>query len=438
MGMRERRRRDRQAEESLSYQDRKSLRRAKLSFFLTIIIGTFLIVLTIGIAVPVTQSETHLKQVENTLKNAARAAENYRGDDLEISDEDGFNLNSYFACRVDNMDISDGSLQESDLIWELGNEEIYSLLLEDSGALRSVLNSANEESVTVGNYQFYCQASDDHTIIVAADNSEFISAFTAGTITLEVLLVIGFLLISGISVSLTGIVFRPVVESMSAQRKFVGDASHELKTPLAVIKADTDLLLNGKDASDPELNWIRSIQEESDRMSETIQDLVTISSLESSFHLQKVEDMSRLINDVALSFDAICFEKGIYYTVRRVDPGVRVNCSSEDTRKLLEELFGNAVKYAEGNPPTIDVSFELGKMSAVFTISNSGCTIKEEDKERVFDRFYRTAEMRASGRAGSGLGLSICKSICEKNKFKISCTSNLGRSTTFTVEMPLS
>ena len=424
-------------DQQLSSADRSALNHSKRTFFLIIMIGIICISLAIGIAIPIVQAASHSTFVNRTMKEALRLAESIDEPDDYPQTGNIENFNTfYIAClKSDMVDQEADSISESAFIWEVGNEGLMDFVHTSPA---KVLAAVESGWATSDDFALAGMISKRGDILIAGiDNSEFNSYFVTSIITLEVLLLVAICIFALLTGWIARKVFEPVVESMIAQRKFVGDASHELKTPLAVIRADADILMSGKDPSAPEVKWIESIQTQADRMSTTIKNLVTISSLESSFHLQKIENMSQLIDDVSLSFDAICFEKGVYYNIVRLDPGVRVECSAEDTRKLLEELFGNAVKYAEGNPPKIEVSFELRKNCAVLSITNTGCTIAPEEKERVFDRFYRTASMRAQNEGGSGLGLSICRSICEKNRFKISCEPVMGDHTTFRVIMPL-
>ncbi len=424
-------------DQQLSAADRSALNHSKHTFFLIIMIGIVCIALAIGIAIPIVQSASHNTFVSRTIDEALRLADTI--DEPNEYPESGNieNFNTFYIACIDSesFDGEADSISDDAFLWEVGNEKLMEFVHASPAKVATAVETGWASS---DSYGLKGKISKEGDILIAGiDNSEFNSYFVTSTIALEVLLLAAICIFALLTGWLARKIFEPVVESMIAQRKFVGDASHELKTPLAVIRADADILMSGKDHTDPEAKWIASIQAQADRMSTTIKDLVTISSLESSFHLHKVENMSQLIDDVSLSFDAVCFEKGVYYSVVRLDPGVRVECSAEDTRKLLEELFGNAVKYAEGNPPRIEVSFELRKTCAVLSITNTGCTIAPEEKERVFDRFYRTASMRAQGKAGSGLGLSICRSICEKNKFKITCEPVMGDHTTFKVVMPL-
>ncbi|HBR85839.1 MAG TPA: hypothetical protein DEA32_01475 [Firmicutes bacterium] len=419
-------------EASLSQGDQESLKKSKNSLRYIIFFGVFLLTLIIGIAVPVVQDGIHQDSVQNglkmTLDNAGDMDWNSSKTNLVTEHIDTV------IARFDRTALDDGKLEPSEYA-VIGNGNLLKALSDgDLNSLKALFDSSRYDD---GYLTFSCREVGDYIYLAGQDSTEFYRSFVPGTITLEILLSLSYLVICLVSNHLIDKAFRPVIDSMITQHKFVGDVSHELKTPLAVISASTDLLMNSaKDGSDQK-KWLNSIQDQTDRMSHTIKDLVTISSLESSFRLQKVEDMSTIVRDVSLSFDAVCFERGIYYTFERIDSGCMVNCNSDDARKLFEELLGNAVKYAEGNPPSITASFVRNKNKAILTITNTGCTIKEEEKNRVFDRFYRTSLMRAEGRNGSGLGLSICQSICEKNGFRISCLPEYGKQTTFEVEMNL-
>lgn len=414
---------------------KRTLRKFTVFFF-----GIFaIIILAVGIAVPLVQQTSHTNSVNSTLTEILGRVIGLVEEDGESSaDTEAVQGFPYFICSVDSSALDDGSIDSEEISWLYGESEYSSYVEEHYSVIFRVFSG---DVTSSGNYMFMIREGNDGTIyLVGTDESDYQSSMRAGVITLEALLVLSFIALCILSAAIILRIFRPVVNTVIEQKKFVGDASHELKTPLAVIKADTELLMNSPGTTDSQKKWLVSIEKQANDMSNTIANLVELSSINSSFHIDKDEDVSALINECCLAIDAICFEKGIYYESHDIQAGIRVKCNADEVKKLVEELLNNAVKYSEskdGNPPYIAVSFHMVGLKAELAIENTGCTIDESEKERIFDRFYRTDTTRSGQAEGSGLGLYLCRSICEKNKFTISCEPEKGVKTTFRVVMPL-
>lgn len=426
--------------DSLTGDDKKLVLEAKKNF-LVIFLSIFIaIALAIGISVPVILSSLHDTRVNHDLTTALNKSIDTDFDDFDAGEFDLDELSwasNIFSCRIPSSALEDGKVEADEIEWLFG-ENNFSEELNNNAEYTSEL-FARQDRTADFNIVYLSGANADmsYYYLVGNDITDFNNYFYPSIITLEVLLVVSTILLGISAYFLANLIFRPVVSAMVAQRQFVGDASHELKTPLAVIKADCEVLLRQLGDDSPSATWINAMKDQADRMTATIQELVTLSSLDSSFHIQQEVDMTQIVNDVCLSFDAVCFEKGIDYNLEHLDLNVKVKCDPEYVRKLLEELLNNAVKYASGKPPKIRVYFTLEKGYALLKISNTGCNIKAEDIPHVFDRFYRTAEMRASTKGGTGLGLSICKAIADKNGFTISVDAKYDEETSFIVKMPL-
>lgn len=242
---------------------------------------------------------------------------------------------------------------------------------------------------------------------------------------------------------LSGWALKPVSEAWDRQKRFIADASHELKTPLAVILANTDIL--SKDASIlPESDarrWIESTAEEAGHMKGLVNDLLELARADEGAAgigdvLKKEElDFSDLVSSAALEFDAVAFERGVGIS-EKVEPGITVHGDGEWLGRLVRILIDNAVKYAAvGSEVTVGLDRHGKAVSLV--VNNAGETIPPEDLEHIFDRFYRSdkARTRKDGAGGFGLGLAIAKAITEAHGGTISCQSTDKGGTTFTVTL---
>lgn len=423
--------------ESLSGQDKKSLTEAHRNFLLIFTSIFAIAAMIIGISIPLILSDIHETRIRDRLQIAIDDIDSLSEQDKDTIKPENENLewmSQIFICDIPASATDDGVVTFAEIDWIWGSPYFKDMLSKNPEWNCSLFKKSESADFSA---LFQTQRSGDRIILAGSDIRDFNNYFYPAVIALESMLIIAAVAMTFAAFGLSNLIFKPVIESMINQRKFIADASHELKTPLAVIKADCELL--SKELSDDEkkLKWLQAMRDQTDRMASTIHDMVMLSSLESSLAIQKTINMSELVNDVALSFDAICFEKDIDYCLDHRDLNVQVKCDPESVRKMLEELLSNAVKYATGKPPKVDIFFTLEKGYALFTVTNTGCMIRQEEVARLFDRFYRTADMRAESKGGTGLGLSICRTICEKNNFTIWAEAQYGVQTTFKVKMPL-
>ena len=229
---------------------------------------------------------------------------------------------------------------------------------------------------------------------------------------------------------------RPVKEAFDKQKQFIADASHELKTPLAVINTNADVLLsNGEDSISNQAKWLHYIKSEAERMAKLTNDLLYLTQLDYS-EVKMIFtdfDLSEKVENVILAMEAVVFERNIAldYTI---EPGLIIHGNSEQIQQVVMILLDNAVKYTN-NAGSINISLKRNHANVLLSVSNSGEGIAPEHIGRIFDRFYRTDKSRARKSGGYGLGLAIAKTIVEQNGGKIHVKSILNERTTFTVEL---
>ena len=245
-----------------------------------------------------------------------------------------------------------------------------------------------------------------------------------------------------IAFGLSSWMLEPVEEAWNQQRQFVADASHELKTPLAVIIANNQILLKDEGIPKESMRWIESTADESIHMKGLVEDLLELArtdeTIAGSAGIMKSDrvDFSALVENAALEFDAIAFERGTSID-EHIASDVSVQGDQEWLARLCKILVDNACKYA--SPGTVvSVSLEKDGKRCKFTVNNKGNTIDAEDLPHVFDRFYRTdkARSRSSKASGFGLGLAIAKGIVTAHNGTIAATSDETNGTTFEVVLP--
>lgn len=311
------------------------------------------------------------------------------------------------------------------MLTDLDTEELEALAAEVAGK--------EEPSGVLSPYRLrYAKRSRENgTVIAFADISmehrslmELVkNSLIIGSLTL--------LVFFGASVLLARWAVRPVETAWNQQKQFVGDASHELKTPLTVILSNADMILTHP-REDPE-RWARNILAEAQHMKGLTQDLLSLARSESSDCSPVLEtvDLSYLVTDSVLSFEPAAFEQG-HELLHEEEPDLTVQGDASALSQLCGILLDNALKYSSPGG-SVRVSLKSAGKLARLTVSNEGIPIPKEDLTRIFERFYRSDPARHG--EGYGLGLAIAQRIAEQHRGKIWAESANGVNT-FTVTLP--
>ena len=222
-----------------------------------------------------------------------------------------------------------------------------------------------------------------------------------------------------------------------ARNQFVSDASHELKTPLSTMKILIETLLY-QDPMDPELakEFLGDANKEIDRLSGIIQDLLTLVHMDSGDAPMKMTEvsLSDVVSDTVSRLLPLSRERGIEMNCLIRDQ-ITVQGNAVKLSQVCYNLIDNALKYT---PRGGLVRMELAKngKKAVFRVADNGVGIPAEDKQRVFDRFYRVDKTRSRETGGTGLGLAIVKQIVQMHGGDVSLESEEGKGSTFEVTLP--
>ncbi len=219
-------------------------------------------------------------------------------------------------------------------------------------------------------------------------------------------------------------VTKPIKDSIQNEKRFISDASHELKTPLTIISANVEVMTDGQPNE-----WADNIKSQTKRMQKLVEEMLELSKLDESIAVRKKVkhekfSLSDKTLEVVMPFDPIAYEKHIEFNYEILH-NVDIYSDPDDYKKVLGVLVENAVKYTAGK---IDINLQKkNKNTYELVVENTGCGIKNADKDRVFERFYRSDASRASSTGGSGLGLAIAKELSEKNGWKLSleCEENV-------------
>src|SRR5947207_2897510 len=227
--------------------------------------------------------------------------------------------------------------------------------------------------------------------------------------------------------------------SFAALRRFTADASHELKTPLTVLRAGVERAITTPNLSQDTLATLEETLQEIKRMTELVDALLTLARADEGIaplHREPV-DLRGIVEEVRETGELLAEESGVRMEVATPPEPIVVSVDATRIRQLILNLLTNAVKYT---PAGGSVRMQLGSANGRVTLSvaDTGIGIAPGDLPHIFDRFWRadSARTRTSERPGAGLGLAICKWIAEAHGGRIDVVSRPGRGTTFTVTLP--
>ena len=228
------------------------------------------------------------------------------------------------------------------------------------------------------------------------------------------------------------------LEASFAQiKQFTSDASHEMRTPLAILMGEMELVLRRPRTESEYIETITSSLEEVVRLSQVVNNLLEISRAESGQATMKFDlvNISKIAEDVCEDLEIIANEKHIVLT-RDIQEFVTLRGDSIRLHQVLLNVIDNAIKYTLPNG-TVHINVAMKNMEAVVEVSDSGIGIHEEDIPKLFDRFFRVDKARSQDVQGNGLGLSIVRWIVEAHHGTITVHSTVGKGTTFTIILPL-
>ena len=231
---------------------------------------------------------------------------------------------------------------------------------------------------------------------------------------------------------LSGKIIKPVTESYEKQKQFITDAGHEIKTPITIIDADTEVL----EMELGENEWLKDIQTQTKRLTSLTKDLILLSRMEEDKpQMTMIEfPFSDLVEETAQSFQALAKAQNKIFTIT-VQPMLALKGDEKTLRQLISILLDNALKYSP-HSGVISLSLQKQMRNICLTVENTVESLPAGNMDYLFDRFYRGDKSRNSKSGGYGLGLSIAKAIVSIHKGKIRIFSKDGSVLTVKVVLP--
>ena len=218
----------------------------------------------------------------------------------------------------------------------------------------------------------------------------------------------------------------------NARRRFVSDASHELKTPLAAIRLLTDSILQTENIDrETTREFVADIGSEAERLTRITEDLLRLTRLDSGILEQAaVEDVLPVLEQVMRMMSLVAQEKGVDLTYEAAE-GCAVRSTRDELYQVIYNLTDNALKYSAG--AAVQVSRRKCGGQVVLTVADRGPGIPEEDLPRIFERFYRVDKARSRAAGGTGLGLSIVSDTVRRQGGTVEAANRPGGGAVFTV-----
>ena len=249
------------------------------------------------------------------------------------------------------------------------------------------------------------------------------------------------LLVIGVSWYLAGLAMKPLYLSYRQIQQFTTDAAHELRTPLAAVRATLESLTRMPNFSEAEARDIlKVIERQNLRLSELVSDLLFLSRLDKQMitgdrHLLALQD---IIADIEEELAALAVQKevSLISEVQSRTP-IEVMGNEEQLYRAIFNLVANAINYTPTNGH-VTVSLDYSNQKALILVKDTGIGIAPEHQSKIFDRFYRVVGDRSRHSGGSGLGLAIAKAIAKAHQGDIKVQSELNKGSTFTIQLPIS
>ena len=281
----------------------------------------------------------------------------------------------------------------------------------------------------MGIYRYRVTKTGDGTKYVFLDCRREISNFQAVLITTVSVSGLGLAAVFVLVVIFSRMVFRPVEESIQKQKRFITDASHELKTPLTIIDANTEVM----EMESGESQWTKSTRKQIQRLAGLVQQLVALSRLDEEKGLQDIAefDLSEAVAESVQPYGALAQTKEKHLTLN-IEGGLMYTGDEKSIRQLSGILMDNAVKYSSGKG-NIALTLKKKGKKILLEVYNDADGLPQGKLDVLFERFYRLDSSRNSGTGGSGIGLSVAQAIVQAHKGRITAENKTGNGLTITV-----
>lgn len=278
-------------------------------------------------------------------------------------------------------------------------------------------------------------ATKDYTYILFIDNGFALNDLRRLLMVCILIFCFSFLVFFAFSIFLSNWALKPVENAWKQQSQFIGDASHELRTPITVILANLDILLGKKgEQIDENIKWIHQSKSEANRMKTLIEDLLYLARAESGKTMMEMKAMniSDCLTERVLNLEVLAFEKGIEIE-EHIQESLFAHANENAMKQLFTILLDNAMKYCDSQKK-IKISAYQKEHLTIVKIFNTSPPLSSEECRHIFDRFYRVDASRQRKDGGYGLGLAIAGNIASMHQAKL-YVANEANGVSFVLEL---
>lgn len=283
----------------------------------------------------------------------------------------------------------------------------------------------------IDTYRYKIGMTDDGNLIyVFLDANREIKSFNSFLVASIVMTALGMLLVFLIVVLLSDTALKPIIESYEKQKRFITDAGHEMKTPLTIISANTEII----EMETGESNWSLGIKNQVSKLTDLTEKLVVLSKMEEGIKLEMCEfSLSEAFFDTCSQYDSMAMSKGIRFDTD-ISENVRTVGNETEIRRCISLMLDNAFRYVnDGGFVSVRVQSVNNRAEIKFINSTSG--VSKGSLDTWFDRFYRTDLSRNSATGGSGIGLSVVQAIIIAHGGTVRAHSSDGVNVEFTINI---
>ena len=366
-----------------------------------------------GILQSIVSSSNVLTETENQLNSDVPLNTDQPRPPL-VPDPHKKNVNRSFTVLLD----TEGNIKEIDLT-------SYSVLSkEEALQIVSAAQSDANEKGFVGDYRYMLSETKNGTKLSIMDCSFELEAINSFFLTSITVLITGILLVFVLVLLMMKPALKPIAESYEKQKRFITDASHELKTPLTIISTNTDLI----EMESGESKWTANTHKQVARLLSLTNDLVTLSRIDENSEAIPMSNisLSDIANEAANGFDLSFSAQGKTFETHIKD-GITIKGNRNDIEQMMNLLIDNALKYSN-EKGKVEMTVETVNKKAKITLRNTVENIEKGEHNEFFERFYRADKSRNSETGGHGIGLSIAKATVVAHKGKIYAESPDGKS----------
>lgn len=294
---------------------------------------------------------------------------------------------------------------------------------------------SSHSSDFIGNYRFLFSTEGSSVRITFLDCSREFSTFRSFLWISICMALGGYAAFFFVILFFSNRFLRPITESYEKQKRFITDAGHEIKTPLAIIQADVDVL----EMEYGENEWLDGIQSQVKRLAGLTNDLVYLSRMEETEnHLQMIDfPFSDVVCETAHAFHAVAQAKGKSFQCS-VQPMLSLNGNEKSIRQLVNILLDNAMKYSPAEGAVSLTVQKQGRHLQLTVFNTTIGPIGKQDLNHIFERFYRIDSSRSTQTGGYGIGLSVAKAIVSAHNGKISAIAPDDHSLQIQILFPVS